>query len=154
MGSTYGIVFPRLQSYPDQWAWSVFLIPGKSSYLLQSSPPSRLSMAFAISGKYYYSDLMSGAPPSLSAHLAFPVNIVVIALYYSLRLPCISVPPFERLRDPAPEKALDAYLSRYRRFVSTECPQISDAGERTVADHAGTQRHAHTQERLGFGLGF
>lgn len=128
LGSTYGMFFPGFNLILISMAvGSVFLIPGKSSYLLAIfATVVGFLLAYAMSGKYYYSDLMSGRPSFLYLPIfAFPVNIVVIALIYAMRL---------RLQHRSPvlndygilhlEKALDAYLSRYRRFASAGVPQI------------------------------
>jgi urea transporter len=128
LGSTYGMFFPGFNLILISMAvGSVFLIPGKSSYLLAIfATVVGFLMAYAMSGKYYYSDLMSGRPSFLYLPIfAFPVNIVVIGLIYSLRLRLQHRSPV--LNDYGilhPEKALDAYLSRYRRFVSVGIPQI------------------------------
>lgn len=128
MGSTYGMFFPGFNLILISMAvGSVFLIPSKSSYLLAIfATVTGFLLAYAMSGKYYYSDLMSGRPSFLYLPIfAFPVNIVVIALIYALRLRLQHRAPV--LNDYGilhPEKALDAYLSRYRRFVSAGIPQI------------------------------
>jgi len=128
LGSTYGMFFPGFNLILISMAvGSVFLIPGKSSYLLAIfATITGFLLAYAMSGKYYYSDLMSGRPSFLYLPIfALPVNIVVIALIYSLRLRLQHRSPV--LNDYGilhPEKALDAYLSRYRRFVSTGVPQL------------------------------
>jgi len=148
MGSTYGMFFPGFNLILISMAvGSVFLIPGKSSYLLAIfATLTGFLLAFAMSGKYYYSDLMSGRPSFLYLPIfAFPVNIVVIALVYSLRLRLHQRSPV--LNDYGilhPEKALDAYLSRYRRFVSTGIPQIQMPvnGQWLITQgHNGTHTH-------------
>lgn len=128
LGSTYGMFFPGFNLILISMAvGSVFLIPGKSSYLLAIfATVVGFLLAYAMSGKYYYSDLMSGRPSFLYLPIfAFPVNIVVIALIYAMRLRLQHRSPV--LNDYGilhPEKALDAYLSRYRRFASAGVPQI------------------------------
>lgn len=128
LGETYGMFFPGFNLILISMAvGSVFLIPSKSSYLLAIfATVTGFLLAFAMSGKYYYSDLMSGRPSFLYLPIfAFPVNIVVLALIYSLRLRLHQRSPV--MNDYGilhPEKALDAYLSRYRRFVSTGVPQL------------------------------
>ncbi len=151
LGETYGMFFPGFNLILISMAvGSVFLIPGKSSYLLAIfATVTGFLLAFAMSGKYYYSDLMSGRPSFLYLPIfAFPVNIVVIALIYSLRLRLHQRSPV--LNDYGilhPEKALDAYLSRYRRFVSTGIPQIQMpvSGQWLITQgHDG--KHTHKKE--------
>lgn len=128
IGSTYGMFFPGFNLILISLAvGSVFLIPGKSSYLLAAfATLAGFLLAYALSGKYYYSDLMSGRPSFLYLPIfAFPVNVVVIGLIYALRLRVHQKSPI--INDYGilhPEKALDAYLSRYRRFSSAGIPQI------------------------------
>ncbi|MCB5271092.1 MAG: urea transporter [Candidatus Cloacimonetes bacterium] len=129
MGSSYGIFFPGFNLILISMAvGSVFLIPGKSSYLLAIfATVTGFLLAFAMSGKYYYTDLMTARPSFLNLPIfALPMNIVVISLIYSLRLRLQHRSPI--LNDYGilhPEKALDAYLSRYRRFVSAGVPQLN-----------------------------
>ncbi|MCB5261774.1 MAG: urea transporter [Candidatus Cloacimonetes bacterium] len=129
MGSSYGIFFPGFNLILISMAvGSVFLIPGKSSYLLAIfATVTGFLLAFAMSGKFYYTDLMSPRPSFLNLPIfALPMNIVVIGLIYSLRLRLQHRSPI--LNDYGilhPEKALDAFLSRYRRFVSTGVPQLN-----------------------------
>jgi hypothetical protein len=128
IGSTYGMFFPGFNLILISMAvGSVFLIPGKSSYLLAIfATITGFLLVYAMSGKYYYSDMMSGRPSFLYLPIfALPMNIVVIALIYALRLRLQHRSPI--MNDYGilhPEKALDAYLSRYRRFVSAGVPQI------------------------------
>ncbi|MDD3532420.1 MAG: urea transporter [Candidatus Cloacimonetes bacterium] len=128
IGSSYGIFFPGFNLILISMAvGSVFLIPGKSSYLLAIfATVTGFLLAFAMSGKFYYTDLMTPRPSFLNLPIfALPMNIVVIGLIYSLRLRLQHRSPI--LNDYGilhPEKALDAYLSRYRRFVSTGVPQL------------------------------
>ena len=129
MGSSYGIFFPGFNLILISMAvGSVFLIPGKSSYLLAIfATVTGFLLAFAMSGKFYYTDLMTPRPSFLNLPIfALPMNIVVIGLIYSLRLRLQHRSPI--LNDYGilhPEKALDAYLSRYRRFVSAGVPQLN-----------------------------
>lgn len=128
MGSTYGMFFPGFNLILISMAiGSVFLIPSKSSYLLAIfATITGFLLAVAMSGKYYYADMMSGRPSFLYLPIfALPANVVVIALIYALRLRVQQRSPI--LNDYGilhPEKALDAYLSRYRRFISAGVPQL------------------------------
>lgn len=128
LGSTYGMFFPGFNLILISMAvGSVFLIPGKSSYLLAIfATVVGFLLAYAMSGKYYYSDLMSGRPSFLYLPIfAFPVNIVVLGLIYAMRLRLHQRSPIlNEYGILHPEKALDAYLSRYRRFASAGVPQI------------------------------
>jgi len=128
MGSTYGMFFPGFNLILISIGiGSIYLIPGKTSYLLAAlGTVIGFVFAYALSGRYYYPDVMPARPGVLYVPMfAFPMNVVVISLIYSLRL---------RLRQRAavindygilhPEKALEAYISRYQRFSSAGVPQI------------------------------
>lgn len=129
IGASSGIFFPGFNLILISMAvGSVFLIPGKSSYLLAIfATITGFLLAFAMSGKFYYTDLMSPRPLFLNLPIfALPMNIVVIGLIYALRLRLQHRSPI--LNDYGilhPEKALDAYLSRYRRFISAGVPQLN-----------------------------
>ena len=128
MGSTYGMFFPGFNLILISIGiGSIYLIPGKTSYLLAAlGTVIGFVFAYALSGRYYYPDVMPARPGVLYVPMfAFPMNVVVISLIYSLRL---------RLRQRSavindygilhPEKALEAYISRYQRFSSAGVPQI------------------------------
>ncbi|MDD4233639.1 MAG: urea transporter [Candidatus Cloacimonetes bacterium] len=151
MGDTYGMFFPGFNLILISLAiGSVYLIPGKSSYLLAVfATIAGFLLAYAMSGKFYYSDFMSGRPLFLYLPIfAFPVNIVVITMIYALKLRI-------RPRSPVmndygilhPEKALDTYLSGYRRFSNIGIPQLEMpvAGQWLVTQgHHG--KHTHKEE--------
>jgi urea transporter len=128
MGATYGMFFPGFNLILVSMAiGSVFLIPGKSSYLLAVlGTVFAFLVAYALSGKYYYPDIMPSRPDVLYVPMfAFPMNLVVISMVFALRLRLRQSSPI--INDYGilhPEKALDAYLSRYRRFQSAGIPQI------------------------------
>jgi murein DD-endopeptidase MepM/ murein hydrolase activator NlpD len=128
MGSTYGMFFPGFNLILISIAiGSIYLIPSKTSYLLAAlGTVIGFVFAYALSGRYYYPDVMPARPGVLFVPMfALPMNVVVISLIYSLRL---------RLRQRVavindygilhPEKALEAYISRYQRFSSAGVPQI------------------------------
>jgi hypothetical protein len=128
MGATYGMFFPGFNLILISLAiGSVFLIPGKSSYLLAIlGVVFGFLLAYALSGKYYYPDVMPNRADVLYVPMfAFPMNLVVITMIFALRLRVRQSSPI--INDYGilhPEKALDAYLSRYRRFQSAGVPQI------------------------------
>lgn len=128
MGATYGMFFPGFNLILISLALgSVFLIPGKSSYLLAIlGVVFGFLLAYALSGRYYYPDVMPNRSDVLYVPMfAFPMNFVVIPIVFALRLRIRQNSPI--INDYGilhPEKALDAYLSRYRRFQSAGVPQI------------------------------
>lgn len=128
MGTTYGMFFPGFNLILISLAiGSVFLIPGKSSYLLAiMGVVFGFLLAYALSGKYYYPDVMPNRADVLYVPMfAFPMNFVVITMIFSLRLRIRQSSPI--INDYGilhPEKALDAYLSRYLRFQDAGVPQI------------------------------
>ena len=128
VSTTYGMFFPGFNLILISIGiGSIYLIPGKTSYLLAAlGTVIGFVLSYALSGRYYYPDVMPARPGVLFVPIfAFPMNIVVISLIYSLRL---------RLRQRSavindygilhPEKALEAYISRYQRFSSAGVPQI------------------------------
>lgn len=128
IGTTYGMFFPGFNLILISIGiGAIYLIPGKTSYLLAAlGTVIGFGLAYALSGKYYYPDVMPARSAVLYVPMfAFPMNIVVISLIYALRLR-----PKQRsaiINDYGilhPEKALEAYLSRYRRFSSAGIPQI------------------------------
>lgn len=151
IGSSYGIFFPGFNLILISMAvGSVFLIPSKSSYLLAIfATVTGFLLAFAMSGKYYYTDLMTPRPSFLNLPIfALPMNIVVIGLIYSLRLRLQHRSPI--LNDYGilhPEKALDAYLSRYRRFVSAGVPQLQmPVSGRWLVTQGHNGEHTHKKD--------
>lgn len=151
MGDTYGMFFPGFNLILVSMAvGSVYLIPGKSSYLLAIiATIAGFLLAFAMSGKFYYSDFMSGRPSFLYLPIfAFPVNIVVITMIYALKLRVH--PRFPIMNDYGilhPEKALDTYLSGYHRFSRVGVPQLElpVSGQWLVTQgHHG--EHTHKEE--------
>ena len=128
MSTTYGMFFPGFNLILISIAiGSIYLIPSKTSYLLAAlGTVIGFVFAYALSGRYYYPDVMPARTGVLFVPMfALPMNVVVISLIYSLRL---------RLRQRVavindygilhPEKALEAYISRYQRFSSAGVPQI------------------------------
>lgn len=148
MGNTYGMFFPGFNMILIALTLgSVFLIPGKTSYLLAIlGTVAGFLIAYAMSGRYTFAYDMAGRPSSLWVPMfAFPMNFVVLSTVYALRLRM-------RHRSPVmndygvlhPEKVLDAYLSRYKRFSSAGVPQITMpvSGEWTVTQgHEGEHTH-------------
>lgn len=128
MGSTYGMFFPGFNLILISIAiGSIYLIPGKSAYLLAIfATITGFLLAYALSGKYYYPELMPNRPDVLYVPMfAFPMNVVVITIIYALRLRLKQKSPI--INDYGilhPEKALDAYLARFKRFSSAGVPQI------------------------------
>lgn len=128
MGSTYGMFFPGFNLILISIAiGSIYLIPGKTSYLLAAfATVVGFLLAYALSGKYYYPDLMPNRPDVLFVPMfAFPMNIVVLVTIYAMRLRLKQKSPI--INDYGilhPEKALDAYLARFKRFSSAGVPQI------------------------------
>lgn len=151
LGSTYGMFFPGFNLILISLAvGSIFLIPGKSSYLLAIlATVLGFVVALALSGKYYYSDSMAGRPQFLYLPIfALPVNIVVMLTIFALRLRVYQRSPI--INDYGilhPEKALDAYLSRYRRFSSAGVPQLHlpVSGE-WIVTQAHNGKHTHKQD--------
>jgi hypothetical protein len=150
MGETYGMFFPGFNLILISMAiGSVYLIPSKSSYLLAVfATVAGFLLAFSISGKFYYSDIMSGRPSFLYLPIfAFPVNIVVIIMIYALKL---RVQPRSPVMNEYgilhPEKALDTYLSGYQRFSDTGVPQLNMP---VLGQWLVTQGHngAHTHKK-------
>lgn len=148
MGSTYGMFFPGFNLILISIAvGSVFLIPSKSAYLMAIiATVIGFILAYALSGRFYYSASMMNRPSFLYLPIfALPMNIVVIGLIYALRLRIKqSSPVINDYGILHPEKALDAYLSRYRRFTQTGVPQIHlpISGEWTITQgHNGEHTH-------------
>jgi len=148
MTATYGMFFPGFNLILISLAiGSVYLIPGKSSYFLAAiGTVVGFLLAYALSGKYYYPDIMPNRPDVLFVPMfAFPMNIVVISTIFALRLRLRQHSPI--INDYGilhPEKALDAYLSRYRRFTSAGVPQIHlpVTGEWVITQgHSGEHTH-------------
>jgi len=148
IGSTYGMFFPGFNLILISLAiGSVFLIPSKSSYLLAVlGTVTGFLVAFALAGKYYYPDIMPSRPDVLFVPMfAFPMNVVVIGTIFALRLRLRQNSPI--INDYGvlhPEKALDAYLSRFRRFTQAGIPQIHlpVTGEWVVTQgHNGEHTH-------------
>ncbi len=148
VSSTYGMFFPGFNLILISIAiGSIYLIPGKTSYLLAAlGTVIGFVFSYALSGRYYYPDVMPARPGVLFVPMfALPMNVVVIALIYSLRL---------RLRQRAavindygilhPEKALEAYISRYQRFSSAGVPQIQlpiNGEWKITQSHNGAHTH-------------
>jgi urea transporter len=151
ISSTYGMFFPGFNLILISLAvGSVFLIPGKTSYLLAiMGTVLGFIVALALSGRYYYSDSMMGRPDFLFLPIfALPVNLVVLGMIFALRLRIQQRSPI--INDYGilhPEKALDAYLSRYRRFSSAGVPQLHlpVSGE-WVVTQAHNGAHTHKQD--------
>ena len=151
VSTTYGMFFPGFNLILISIGiGSIYLIPGKTSYLLAAlGTVIGFVLAYALSGRYYYPDVMPGRPGVLFVPMfALPMNVVVISLIYSLRL---------RLRQRAavindygilnPEKALEAYISRYQRFSSAGVPQIQlpvNGEWKITQSHNGP--HTHKQD--------
>lgn len=150
MGSTYGMFFPGFNLILISLTiGSVFLIPSKSAYLTAIiATVLGFALAFVLSGKYYFPDHMPSRGDVLFIPIfAFPLNIVVLLVIFSLRLRTQPRSPIiNDLGILHPEKALDAYLSRYKRFSSTGIPQMQlpVTGEWLI-----TQGHngAHTHQK-------
>jgi len=148
MGDTYGMFFPGFNMILIALTLgSVFLIPGKTSYLIAVlGTMAGFLIAYAFSGRYTFAYDMAGRPQSLWVPMfAFPMNIVVLSTVYALRLRLKHRSPV--MNDYVvlhPEKALDAYLSRYKRFSSAGVPQIMMPvnGEWTITQgHEGEHTH-------------
>ena len=89
MGSTYGMFFPGFNLILISIGiGSIYLIHGKTSYLLAAlGTVIGFVFAYELSGRYYYPDFMPARPGLRDAPMvAFPTNVVVISLIYSLRL--------------------------------------------------------------------
>lgn len=151
MGSTYGMFFPGFNLILISIAiGSIYLIPGKTSYLLAAfATVVGFLLAYALSGKYYFPDMMPNRPGLLFVPMfAFPMNIVVIVTIYALRLRLKQKSPV--INDYGilhPERALDAYLARFKRFSSAGVPQIHlpVTGEWVITQgHDG--EHTHKKE--------
>ncbi len=148
MGDTYGMFFPGFNMILIALTLgSVFLVPGKSSYLLAAlGTAAGFLIAHALSGRYTFALDMAGRAQNLWVPMfAFPMNIVVILTVFALRLRLKQRSPV--MNDYGvlhPEKALDAYLSRFKRFSSAGVPQIMMpvSGEWTITQgHEGDHTH-------------
>lgn len=128
LGTTYGMFFPGFNMILISLAiGSVFLIPGKSSYVLAAlATVFGFLLSYALSGRFYFADYMPGRTTALPVPMfAFPVNLIVLGMVFALRLRLRQNSPI--INDYGilhPEKALDTYLSRYNRFQSAGIPQI------------------------------
>ena len=150
IGTTYGMFFPGFNLILISISvGSVYLIPGKSSYLMAAlATIFGFGIAFALSGKYFYADYMPGRGAYLMVPMfAFPFNLVVLTTIFALRQRLAHRSPvLNEVGILHPEKALDAYMSRYKRFSSTGIPQLllPVTGEWTI-----TQGHngAHTHQK-------
>jgi urea transporter len=150
IGTTYGMFFPGFNLILISISvGSVYLIPGKSSYLIAAiATVAGFAVAFALSGKYIFPDYMPARGEYLFVPMfAFPFNLVVMTTIFALRQRRLHRPPvLNEVGLLHPEKALDAYISRYKRFSSTGIPQIllPVTGEWVV-----TQGHngAHTHQK-------
>ncbi len=151
IGTTYGMFFPGFNLILISISvGSVYLIPGKSSYLAAAiATVFGFGIAFALSGRYFYADYMPGRGTSLFVPMfAFPFNLVVLTTIFALRQRVLPRSPvLSEVGILHPEKALDAYMSRYKRFSSTGIPQLllPVTGEWVVTQgHNGP--HTHQKE--------
>ncbi len=128
IGTTYGMFFPGFNLILISISvGSVYLIPGKSAYLMAAlATVFGFGIAFALSGKYFYADYMPGRGTYLMVPMfAFPFNLVVLTTIFALRQRVEHrTPVLNEVGILHPEKALDAYMSRYKRFSSTGIPQL------------------------------
>lgn len=128
IGTTYGMFFPGFNLILISISvGAVYLIPGKSSYLAAAiATMFGFGIAFALSGKYFYADYMPGRGNYLFVPMfAFPFNIVVLTTIFALRQRVAHRSPvLNEVGILHPEKALDAYMSRYKRFSSIGMPQL------------------------------
>lgn len=148
IGTTYGMFFPGFNLILISISvGSVYLIPGKSSYLMAAiATVFGFGIAFALAGKYFYADYMPGRGSHLMVPMfAFPFNLVVLTTIFALRQRVAHRSPvLNEVGILHPEKALDAYMSRYKRFSSTGIPQLllPVTGEWTVTQgHNGAYTH-------------
>ncbi len=128
IGTTYGMFFPGFNLVLISISvGSVYLIPSKSSYLIAAVATAfGFGIAFALSGKYIYADYMPNRGEFLYVPMfAFPFNLVVMTTIFALRQRVAHISPvLNEVGILHPEKALDAYMSRYKRFSSTGIPQL------------------------------
>lgn len=151
IGDTYGMFFPGFNLILISLSiGSVFLIPSKSSYLIAAlATVVGFGVAFALSGKYYYPDYMPARGSVLFVPMfAFPLNFVVMTTIFALRQRLNPRSPvLNEIGILHPEQALEAYLSRYKRFSSTGIPQLQLplVGQWTVTQGVNGA-HTHQKE--------
>jgi urea transporter len=148
---TYGMFFPGFNLILISMAvGSIYLIPGKASYLTAMlAVIIGFTLSYALSARYFYPDYMPARGTILPVPMfAFPMNITVIAIVFSLRLRLFPKKPvINEIGILHPEKALEAYLSRFKRFTPEGIPQLlmPVSGTWTVTQgHNG--KHTHQKE--------
>lgn len=128
MGDSYGMFFPGFNIILISLCLgSVFFISSKSSYFIAILGSfAGFLVAYALSARYTFAVDIAGRQQVLWVPMfALPMNIVVIVSVYALRLrPKQSSPILNDYGILHPEQALDAYLSRYKRFSQVGVPQL------------------------------
>lgn len=106
----------------------IFLLPGKTSWLVAAFSTTigfLLIMLFNLT--YYHYNAFTGYYTALSVPVfAFPLNIVVLLVIFTLRLRIVVNKPV--MNDYGvfnPERALQTYQERHKRFSSLGIPQFA-----------------------------
>jgi murein DD-endopeptidase MepM/ murein hydrolase activator NlpD len=105
----------------------IFLLPGKTSWLLAAFATAMGLMINVLFGNtFHYFNQYTGLYSSLPVPVfAFPLNITVIIVILSLKLRLTNTKPI--INDYGifnPEKALQTFQERYRRFYTIGIPQF------------------------------
>lgn len=126
---------------------SVFLLPGKSAWLLAAmSAIFGLMITILMSSVYhYYNPFTLHHTPLAVPVFAFPLNIIVLLVVFTLRLRIKATKP--QMNDYnvfIPERALQLYQERFKRFGEAGVPQfcLPVNGEWKITQgHHGSETH-------------
>jgi len=131
MGSTVGtgMFYPGFNGILIMLAiGGIFLLPGKSSWLVASVATAIGFLLIAmLNTTYFHFNNFTGLYSPLSVPVfAFPLNIVVPLVIFTLRLRIrVGKPLMNDLGVFNPERALQVYQERYKRFSSLGIPQFA-----------------------------
>lgn len=125
----------------------VFLLPGKTSLVIAaiSTALGYLLIVLLSSLSYHFNSYTGLYTPLAIPVFAFPLNVVVLLVIFSLRLRLVSTKPV--MNDFGvynPERALQVYQERYYRFSTLGIPQFSlpiTGAWQVTQGHNGDQTH-------------
>jgi len=143
-----GIFFPGFNSILIMYAiGGIYLLPGKTSWLIASFATAfGFLLVLLMNLTYHHYNPFTGHYTPLAVPVfAFPLNIVVLMVVFSLRLRIrISKPVMNDFGVFNPEQALQAYQERHKRFSSLGVPQFAMPlqGQWTITQgHNGSETH-------------
>lgn len=143
-----GMFYPGFNGILIMYAiGGIYLLPGKTSWLLAAfSTVLGILIIMLFNLTYYHFNAFTGLYTPLAVPVfAFPLNIVVLLVIFTLRLRIRTAKPV--MNDFGvynPEKALLTYQERHKRFSSLGIPQFALPlqGEWTITQgHQGSQTH-------------